>query len=153
MEQKKEKSSKRSAGGLTMDDLAKVTGLSKMTVSRKKTTSSPFGRDVKTSGQPMHMAELLAGLPGTAFSARRSLHDAKHILQAKKAIKIAIKVQMAGLGFSVVELLSSCPTNWGMSSDEALRWVEEEMVPVYPLGDYKVIPEVQALTKRGRKRA
>ncbi len=123
------------------------------TLPGQKTTSSPFGRDVKTTGQPMHMAELLATLPGTAFSARRSLHDAKHSLQAKKAIKNAIKVQMAGLGFSVVELLSSCPTNWGMSSDEALRWVEEEMVPVYPLGDYKVIPEVQALTKRGRKRA
>jgi 2-oxoglutarate ferredoxin oxidoreductase subunit beta len=99
----------------------------------------------------MHMAELLAGLPGTAYSARRSLHDARHILQAKKAIRVAIEAQMQGLGFSVVELLSSCPTNWRMAPDEALRWVEEQMVPVYPLGDYKVLPELEKMTKRGRK--
>jgi 2-oxoglutarate ferredoxin oxidoreductase subunit beta len=97
------------------------------------------------------MAELLANLPGTVYSARRSLHDARHIIQAKKAIRIAFEAQMQGLGFSVVELLSSCPTNWGMAPDEALKWVEEQMVPVYPLGDYKVNPELKALTGRGRK--
>jgi 2-oxoglutarate ferredoxin oxidoreductase subunit beta len=119
----------------------------------QKTTSSPFGRDVASSGQPMHMAELLAGLPGTAYSARRSLHDARHVLQAKKAIRVAFEAQLQGLGFSVVELLSSCPTDWGMEPDEALQWVAEQMVPVYPLGDYKVAPELEALTGRGRKRA
>jgi len=116
----------------------------------QKTTSSPFGRDAKLTGQPMHMAELLAGMPGTAFSVRRSLHDARHVLKAKKAIRIAFEAQLQGLGFSVVELLSSCPTNWGMTPDEALKWVEEQMVPVYPLGDYKMIPELEKLTKRGR---
>ena len=116
----------------------------------QKTTSSPFGRDVASTGQPMHMAELLAVLPGTVYSARRSLHDARHILQAKKAIRTAFEAQIQGLGFSVVELLSSCPTNWRMAPDEALRWVEEQMVPTYPLGDYKVIPELKSLAKRGR---
>ena len=119
----------------------------------QKTTSSPFGRDVALTGKPMHMAELLAGLPGTAYSARRSLHDARHVLQAKKAIRVAFEAQLQGLGFSVVELLSSCPTNWGMEPDEALQWVAEQMVPVYPLGDYKVAPELEALTGRGRRKA
>jgi len=122
------------------------------TLPGQKTTSSPFGRDVALTGHPMHMAELLAGLPGTAYSVRRSLHDARHIIQAKKAIRIAIEAQMQGLGFSVVELLSSCPTNWGMAPDEALKWVEEHMVPTYPLGDYRVIPELKALTGRGSKK-
>jgi 2-oxoglutarate ferredoxin oxidoreductase subunit beta len=123
------------------------------TLPGQKTTSSPLGRDVASSGQPMHMAELLATLPGTAYSARRSLHDARHVIQAKKAIRTAFEAQIQGLGFSVVELLSSCPTNWKMTPDVALKWVEEEMVPTYPLGDYKVSPELKTLTGRGRKRA
>ena len=107
------------------------------------TTSSPFGRDADLAGQPIHMAELLAQLPGTVYSVRRSLHDARHTLQAKKAIRTAFEAQIANLGFSVVELLSSCPTNWGMTPTEALTWVEEEMVPFYPLGDYKVDDRLQ----------
>jgi 2-oxoglutarate ferredoxin oxidoreductase subunit beta len=109
----------------------------------QKTTSSPFGRDVKITGYPLRMAELLAGLPGTAYSVRRSLHDAKHVIQAKKAIRIAFEAQLKGLGFSIVELLSSCPTNWGMTPAEALKWIEEDMVPQYPLGDYKVADELK----------
>lgn len=116
----------------------------------QKTTSSPFGRDVKTTGYPLRMAELLAGLPGTAYSVRRSLHDAKHVIQAKKAIRIAFEAQLQGLGFGIVELLSSCPTNWGMTPAEALKWVEEDMMPQYPLGDYKVADELQG-RRRGRK--
>ena len=102
------------------------------------TASSPFGRDVKSTGYPMQMAELLAQLPGTAYSVRRSLHDARHIIKAKKAIKIAFEVQMTGLGFSVVELLSTCPTNWGLSPAESCDWVRDEMIPYYPLGDFRV---------------
>jgi 2-oxoglutarate ferredoxin oxidoreductase subunit beta len=109
----------------------------------QKTTSSPFGRDVKITGYPLRMAELLAGLPGTAYSVRRSLHDAKHVIQAKKAIRIAFEAQLKGLGFSIVELLSSCPTNWGMTPAEALKWIEEDMVPQYPLGDYTVADELK----------
>jgi 2-oxoglutarate ferredoxin oxidoreductase subunit beta len=104
----------------------------------QKTTSSPFGRDALLTGYPMRMAELLAQLPGTAYSVRRSLHDAKHIIKAKKAIKTAFEVQMKGLGFSIVELLSTCPTNWGMTAVQSCEWVRDEMVPYYPLGDFKV---------------
>jgi 2-oxoglutarate ferredoxin oxidoreductase subunit beta len=114
----------------------------------QKTTSSPFGRDAKLAGYPMQMAELLAVLPGTVYSVRRSLHDARHINQAKKAIRIAFEAQIQGLGFSMVELLSSCPTNWGMTPAEALEWVKDDMVPAYPLGDYKVADELADLFKR-----
>ena len=118
----------------------------------QKTTSSPFGREANLAGYPLHMAELLAGLPGTSYSVRRSLHDARHVIQAKKAIRIAFEAQMAGLGFTIVELLSSCPTNWGMTPVEAVAWVKSDMIPIYPLGDYKVAGELKAKTKRGKKR-
>jgi 2-oxoglutarate ferredoxin oxidoreductase subunit beta len=116
----------------------------------QKTTSSPFGRDAQLAGLPIHMAELLAQLPGTVYSVRRSLHDARHVLQAKKAIRTAFEAQIDGLGFSVVELLSSCPTNWGMTPNEALAWVEDQMVPFYPLGDYKVDERLQ--NRKGAKK-
>jgi 2-oxoglutarate ferredoxin oxidoreductase subunit beta len=106
------------------------------------TTSSPFGRNSSIAGFPLHMAELLAGMEGTAYSVRRSLHDARHVIQAKKAIRTAFEAQMQGLGFSVVELLSSCPTNWGMTPTVALQWVKDAMIPQYPLGDFKVAAEL-----------
>lgn len=109
------------------------------------TTSSPFGRDVAMAGYPIKVSELLAQMQGSAYVVRRSLHDVKHIRQAKKAILTALKVQQAGLGFSMVELLSSCPTNWGLSPLEALKWIETDMIPVYPPGDYKVLDAVKAL--------
>jgi len=111
------------------------------------TKSSPTGRDVELTGYPVRAAELLAGMTGSAYIARRSLHNVKEINKAKKAIRTAFKVQLAGLGFSMVELLSSCPTNWGLSAPEALEWVEQHMVPYYPLGDYKVADGVEALMK------
>jgi 2-oxoglutarate ferredoxin oxidoreductase subunit beta len=114
----------------------------------QKTSSSPFGRDAQLAGYPIQMAELLAGLPGTAYSVRRSLHDARHVIQAKKAIRLAFEAQMAGLGFSIVELLSTCPTNWGLTPADACEWVRDSMIPVYPLGDYKV---VDALKTKGRR--
>lgn len=115
----------------------------------QQTTSSPRGRDPKVTGMPMRMAELLAQMPGTVYSVRRSLHDARHVIQAKKAIKVAFEAQVEGLGFSIVELLSSCPTNWGMIPADALRWIEEKMIPYYPLGDYKVAEALE--DKRGRR--
>ncbi|MBZ0310273.1 MAG: 2-oxoglutarate oxidoreductase [Anaerolineae bacterium] len=111
----------------------------------QKTTSSPFGRDIQLAGFPMRMSELLAQLEGAAYVVRRSLHDVKNIRKAKKAIRTAVEVQQAGLGFSMVELLSSCPTNWGLTPEEALRWMEENMIPTYPLGDFKVIDAVKSL--------
>jgi 2-oxoglutarate ferredoxin oxidoreductase subunit beta len=80
--------------------------------------------------------------------ARRSLHDPKHIRQAKKAIRLAFETQVRGLGFSMVELLSTCPTNWGLSPQAALQWLEERMLPVYPVGDYKVSPVLAELKIR-----
>lgn len=107
------------------------------------TTSSPCGRDPQLTGYPLLIAELLAGLPGVVYSVRRSLHDARHIIQAKKAIHTAFQAQVKGLGFSIVELLSSCPTNWGMTPSDALGWVRDEMLNTYPLGDYKVADELK----------
>jgi 2-oxoglutarate ferredoxin oxidoreductase subunit beta len=76
---------------------------------------------------------------------RRSLHDPKNIFKAKKAIQTAFEVQMNGLGFSLVELLSTCPTNWGMTPKDSLDWIEEMMIPYFPLGDYKVAEAINAL--------
>ncbi len=109
------------------------------------TTSSPTGRDVETMGYPMRMAEIIGGLPGAVYVVRRSVHDARTIRQAKKAVVTALKTQMAGLGLSMVEFLSSCPTNWHMSAPDALTWIRDNMVPYYPLGDYKVVDAVKAL--------
>jgi 2-oxoglutarate ferredoxin oxidoreductase subunit beta len=111
----------------------------------QKTKSSPFGRDTKIAGLPIRMSEILAQVDGAAYIVRHSLHDVKHIRRAKKAILTALQTQMNGLGFSMVELLSSCPTNWGLSAEDALKWVEEEMVPYYPLGEFKVSDAVEAL--------
>jgi len=108
----------------------------------QKTTSSPFGRDLMLCGAPIRVTELIANLDGTVFSVRRSLHDARHIIQAKKAIRTAFEAQIKGLGFSIVELLSSCPTNWGMTATESLDWIRDSMIPTYPLGDYKIAPEL-----------
>jgi 2-oxoglutarate ferredoxin oxidoreductase subunit beta len=109
------------------------------------TTSSPTGRDSHTSGYPLHIAELLAQVKGTAYIVRCSLHDIANIRKAKKAIITALKVQMNGHGFSLVELLSNCPTNWGMTPEASLDWIRDAMLPEYPLGDYKVIDAVKGL--------
>ncbi len=118
------------------------------TLPGQKTTSCPYGRDVEQMGFPIRMAELLATLDGAGYVTRRSLHDPKNIRQAKKAIRMAFEAQVRGLGFSMVELLSSCPTNWGMTPLEALRWMEERMIPIFPLGDYKVSPALEELRIR-----
>jgi len=111
----------------------------------QKTTSSPFGRNVELAGYPIRMSELLAQLDGAAYVVRRSLHNVREVRKAKKAILTAFKVQMEGLGFSMVELLSSCPTNWGITPEDSLKWIEDNMVPYYPPGDYKVTDAVKAL--------
>lgn len=115
------------------------------TLPGQKTTSSPNGRDVETAGYPIRMAEILSNMDGAGYIVRRSLHDPKNIRLAKKAIRTAFETQMRGLGFSMVELLSTCPTNWGVTPVEALTWLEEHMVPAYPLGDFKVSEHVAAV--------
>ena len=115
------------------------------TLPGQKTTSSPSGRDVEHSGYPARMAEVLSTLDGSGYVVRRSLHDPKNIRLAKKAIRMAFETQQRGLGFSMVELLSTCPTNWGFTPSQALVWLEEHMIPAYPLGDYKVSPALAGL--------
>src|SRR3990170_2184336 len=110
-----------------------------------RTTSSPLGRDIEVTGMPIRMSEVLAKLDASSYVVRRSLHDATNIRKAKKAIRTAFEVQRQGLGFSLVELLSTCPTNWGMTPNEALSFVEGQMLPYFPLGDYKVADAVKAL--------
>ena len=103
------------------------------------TTTSPYGRDPALCGYPIRMSEMLATLDGPAYIARVSVHDVKHIMEAKKAIKKAFEMQMAGKGFTLVEVLSTCPTNWGMTPQEALKWLQEKMIPQYPLGVKKEV--------------
>lgn len=114
------------------------------TIPGQKTTSSPSGRDVEQAGFPLKMSEVLAQLDGTGYVVRRSLHDPKNIRLAKKAIRTAFEAQQMGLGFSMVELLSTCPTNWGLSPVDALTWLKEHMIPVYPLDDFKIAPQLRA---------
>jgi 2-oxoglutarate ferredoxin oxidoreductase subunit beta len=109
------------------------------------TTSSPFGRDVAQQGYPIRVSEMLATLDGAAYIVRRSATTPKQINQLKRATRTAFKAQMEGLGFALVEVVSNCPTNWGMSPVESLRFVQEKMIPYYPLGDYKVKDEVKHL--------
>ena len=108
------------------------------TLPGQKTTSSPTGRDVERQGYPIQTAELLATLQGSAYVVRRSLHNSREVRRAKQAIRTAFEVQRHNVGLSIVELLSTCPTNWKMTPVEARDWIEERMLPVYPLGDFKV---------------
>ena len=103
------------------------------------TTTSPYGRDPALCGYPIRVSEMLATLDGPAYIARCSVHDVKHIMDAKKCIKKAFETQIAKKGFSMVEVLSSCPTNWGMAPREALNWLETNMIPQYPLGVKKEV--------------
>jgi 2-oxoglutarate ferredoxin oxidoreductase subunit beta len=117
--------------GMTSGQMAPTTLLGQVT------TTSPFGRRPEVEGYPINMSEMLATLRGAAFVERVSMHDIKNIKNAKKAIKKAFQVQQAGLGFSIVEVLSSCPTNWGIDPLKSLKWIEEKMIPQYPLGNFK----------------
>ena len=100
----------------------------------QKTTTSPYGRDAATAGHPIKVTEMLNTLTSPAFLARVSVHDPKNVMKAKEAIKKAFELQVKGVGFSLVEVLSTCPTNWGLSPVEALKWLETNMIPVFPLG-------------------
>ena len=100
------------------------------------TQTSPYGRDTKTQGHPLRVSEMLATTSGAAYIERVTIDTVPHIRQAKKAIKKAFETQLAGKGFSMVEVVSTCPTNWGMSPAEAMNWLRENMLPYYPLGVY-----------------
>ena len=103
----------------------------------QKTTTSRAGRSISNEGGPIRMAEIMAQLDGVAYSARCSLHSVKHVREAKKAVRKAFEVQLQGLGFGFIELLSGCPTNWHMDAIAANNRIAEAMIPVFPLGVYK----------------
>lgn len=103
------------------------------------TQTSPYGRDVNTVGYPVKVCELLSQVDGAAYLERVAVNNVKNIKNAKKAIKKAFQNQIEGKGFSLVEVVSTCPTNWGMTPQKALDWVDEKMIPYYPLGVYKDI--------------
>lgn len=101
------------------------------------TQTSPYGRDVKTVGFPIRVCEMLATLDGPELIQRVAVNNVKNVKTAKAAIEKAFRNQVEGKGFSLIEVVSSCPTNWGMTPENALKWVEEKMIPYYPLGVYK----------------
>lgn len=109
------------------------------TLTGDKTTTSPYGRDTKKQGFPIRVSEMLATLDGPAYIARVSVHNVANIVRAKKAIKKAFEYQLAGKGFTLVEVLSTCPTNWGVTPKEGLEKIQRDMLPFYPLGEYKDI--------------
>ena len=101
------------------------------------TQTSPYGRDPKTQGNPIRMSEMLATLDGPSYIARVALDTVPNIKKARAAIKKAFQNQIDGKGFSLVEVLSTCPTNWGLSPEEAIKRLQKDMIPYYPLGVYK----------------
>ena len=103
----------------------------------QKTTTSPYGRDEAWRGAPIKMSEMLAAVPSSYYIERVAVNNTANIVKAKKAIAKAFRYQKEGKGFCMVEVLSTCPTNWGMSPVEAMTWLEENMIPYYPLGVYK----------------
>ncbi|MDI6829390.1 MAG: thiamine pyrophosphate-dependent enzyme [Armatimonadota bacterium] len=109
------------------------------TMPGQETTTTPGGRDPAKAGNPIKVCELLSPIEGTAYIARASLTSPANVMKAKKAIKTAFQMQLEGKGFSLVELLSSCPTQFGMSPLAALKHVDEVMTPYYPLGEFKRI--------------
>ncbi len=103
----------------------------------QKTTTSPLGRDPGVCGYPIRISEMLGTIEGSAYIERVSLHDVPNINKAKKAVKKAFEIQISKKGFSLVEMLSACPINWGLSPAESLKWIKENMIPYYPLGVFK----------------
>ena len=101
------------------------------------TQTSPYGRDVTTAGYPIRVSEMLSTLEGPEYIERVAVNNVKNVRNAKKAILKAFKNQVEGKGFSLIEVVSTCPTNWGMTPSKALEWVDTNMLPYYPLGVYK----------------
>lgn len=117
--------------GMTAGQMAPTTLLNQVT------QTTPYGRDANEHGYPIKVSELLSKVDGAVYIERVSMHDVNNVIKAKKAIKKSFEIQLLGLGFSMVEILSTCPTNWGMSPIEALKWLKSDMIPVYPLGVFK----------------
>jgi len=125
--------------GMTGGQMAPTTLLGQFT------PSSPSGRRAELHGFPMHIAEMLAPLPGVAYAARCSMHAPAEIRRTKKALHLAFAAQLRGLGLSIVEILSTCPTNWRLSPNDALTYIRESVLPVYPTGDFKIAEGLREL--------
>ena len=124
--------------------------LAPTTLPGQVTTTSPFGRDVEHCGWPTRVCEMLATQRTPGYIVRVAVHKPKYVLKAKQAIKKAFTYQMENRCFSLVEVLSTCPTNWGKTPKEAIEWLEQNMIPYFPLGEFKT-PEAPAAgeTKQG----
>jgi 2-oxoglutarate ferredoxin oxidoreductase subunit beta len=112
------------------------------TIDGMVTTTSPYGRDPKTMGYPLKFGELIAPLPGVAYVTRQAVNTVQNVRRAKKALQRALEYQKQGLGFCLVEIVSNCPSNWKMTPVESNKYVQNVLIPFYPLGDIKV-PEVK----------
>ncbi|WZL72404.1 thiamine pyrophosphate-dependent enzyme [Clostridiaceae bacterium 35-E11] len=109
----------------------------------QKATTAPYGRDAKHTGMPLKVSEMLATIDGAVFVERVAVDSPANIRKAKKVIKKAFEVQLEGKGFGIVEVLSTCPTNWGKTPTEALDWLRENMMPYYPLGNFRTPEEAK----------
>ncbi|HHT20729.1 MAG TPA: 2-oxoglutarate oxidoreductase [Tissierellia bacterium] len=109
----------------------------------QRTTTSPYGRDAATTGMPIKISEMLAQVPGATFVERVAVNTPGNVRKAKKAIKRAFELQLAGKGFGIIEVLSTCPTNWGLDPVKALRWLEDNLMVYYPLGNFRDYQEVE----------
>ncbi len=107
------------------------------TLPGQKTQTSPYGRDVEAVGYPVKVCEMLSNVDGATYLERVAVNNVANVKKAKAAIKKAFQNQIEGRGFSLVEVLSTCPTNWGLAPEKAIGWLEENMLPYYPLGVYK----------------
>jgi 2-oxoglutarate ferredoxin oxidoreductase subunit beta len=103
----------------------------------QKTTTSQDGRNAALHGNPIHISEMFATIDGVAYLERVSVHDPKHVMKAKKSIKKAFEYQKARKGFTMIEVISTCPVNWGVKPVDALEWVKSDMIPEFPLGVFK----------------
>jgi 2-oxoglutarate ferredoxin oxidoreductase subunit beta len=105
----------------------------------QKATTSPRGRDPEKAGMgyPIRVAELLSTLDGTAYLARGAVNNAANVRKTRNYIRKAFELQMSGVGFTMVEILSQCPTGWSLSPEEAADWLDRNMIPVFPLGEVK----------------
>ena len=112
------------------------------TLMEMRTTTSPYGRDTKTTGFPLHAAELVATMKGVAYSARCAFNTPANFQKAKKSLKIAFQKQIDGVGYGFVEFLSACPPNWGLTPIDSLKFISEKMIAEYPLGEYKNVDSI-----------
>jgi len=109
----------------------------------QKSTTSPYGRNAVNTGMPLRVSEMLATITGAVFVERVSVDTPANIRKTKRAIKKAFEVQIEGKGFGIVEILSTCPTNWGLTPIESIKWLQDNLMPYYPLGNFRTPEEAK----------